>query len=344
MSTRHSLRFALPFASRLVAASAVAAILGLAPRASACSAPICVDSVIAPLGTTAEPATLPAGSAFVRVVRPGVGSTDPVMLSIERTRAGSTTTTTVSAVDGIAPLEDAEEGDVFVVTESHECTGGAPSSVSTTIEIGAPAEPPTALGTLSVAAPARTSVTVSDVSGPCTSSIDSVAASYEVTLDGSATPWGDAIEQQAFVDGVAWYEPTWTTGSGPSGSSYRFVFAACATPTTGQAFFDLDEGTHTLRVDGHVRGTDTTVSTSEVSFTLSCGTGGDAGAVDAGATGDDGGASAVDAGTTSDAGSPSSSGGGGCAVTRGRSDASRSFAVLALLVGLAMFSRRRPEI
>ncbi len=251
--------------SRLALASFLgAALVLLVVPSPALACTLACRATFAPTGTIAAPAHLPANGAYVAMV---AGSAP--QLTIVRTRAGVTTTTTVDTVGGLAGvalLPDAQAGDHFQVSAELTCGGGPVSNRATTeVEITDVVPLPTELGVVEVDVSRTLPVAVWDDRGGCTSDLRSAVATYTLALDPALDPWRDALVLTPMLDEHAWY------GASDGRIGPSFVYAPCDAPLPSQTDpGGTTPGRHTLRIQGALRGLDTTITTDTAELELTC--------------------------------------------------------------------------
>lgn len=239
-----------------------------APRASACSAPICPASVFMPQSSPTADAVpvVPENGAVVSLLTFGAPA-EALRVRATRVRGGESSELELAVEGGAVRLDGALDGDLWTLRESHACELGGPSGeAATTVRVGPAAALPGALGTLSASAPARRGVSVADGSGPCSSEIDSVVVELAVELDASAEPWGDLLRYETRVDGER-FPGLASTRDGPL---HAAVFVACEPPSWGQIVPDLEEGVHVVQRVAFLPGSDVPIASDELEVTLRC--------------------------------------------------------------------------
>jgi len=201
----------------------------------------------------------------------------------------------------------------------------------------------TALGTLTVGEAELGDLQVA-ASVSCNTLITASMVEVAITLGPELDPWADMLLFTTTVDGEVWRPNeggAWSAlahhppGASWTGRGTDLVYAMC---DDQQAIGTIDEpgvgaGTHTVTMSAELPGQDVSYSTAEASFSLDCSTA-------AGGSGGAGGGSSTGGGPDQ-----SSSGGteteSGCSCRHGPADPTRAGGLLALLVGMAAWRRRR---
>ncbi|UJR84966.1 hypothetical protein [Sandaracinus amylolyticus] len=254
---------------KMLVVAALLSVAAVSSPASACSAPACAAVSFVPqsVETADEIPVVPENGATLAIERwSGAVRSSTVRATI--VRDGASTEVELTADGPVVHLDGALEGDVWTVRETHACTDSLQSQEgTTTVRIGPPADAPTTLGTLHADAPVRREVTVADASGPCSSTIDSIAVDLHVTLDEHTDAWGALLRYETLVDGEVFLHGTSTLG----GSVPAVVFVACEAPTPGQLVSDLEEGTHVVQRRAFLPGSDEPIASDEIEIELDCG-------------------------------------------------------------------------
>ncbi|MCB9613629.1 MAG: hypothetical protein H6722_14380 [Sandaracinus sp.] len=250
----------------LAALAASLLTFGLPTPSRACSWLLCSQNTFVP---STDDRPIPASMPYVRLYAPGM---DPgsETITATRTRADVTSPVEVSLVDGLVRLDDAVEGDLWTLRESHTCGGGGMPSepIAATVRIGPSTAPPTVLGTLDVGETQIGPVDVSDVRGSCYTPIDAASATVDVVLDASVEPFAELLVWTTEVDGRPYAYHRSLIDRTPEGRAVLLV-AACEEPEPGQSAPDLEPGTHLVERLAWLPGSDVPLRAS-AEVTLEC--------------------------------------------------------------------------
>lgn len=200
------------------------------------------------------PANIPG--FWWRTTRYGM-EVDPSSITLSRRENGSQLTTVPVTIDlanqWIRPGADLSPGE-YTLTIGGPCSVGdsGPSELfSTSITVVPPAPLPESLGPLVVSQPIRAPITVAGGSGSCSTSLDAVYVTADVSPNILSGPWGRMLNYQVRVDGEHWFysETLAPKFAGWLKPPTSLLYHACEDYMLKGASLGLDAGEHEIVLD-----------------------------------------------------------------------------------------------
>jgi hypothetical protein len=220
--------------------------------AEACSPPPCWPGAFVPGDASTIPANAPG--LYWRPGRSGGGAastTSSVRLttvSAPSTALPFTATALPSGDYVIVPSAPLVEGTAYVLEDQSTC-GGSAGSPRVTFTAGPAAPLPTSLGTVStIGHGTRLGLEVATASGSCSTMIDAVTFSIELSPSAEAIPWSSLLLYETLVDDQPWAIQESINISSAPGESWKgrardLLFRTC-TPSPDASYPGMSPGTH----------------------------------------------------------------------------------------------------
>jgi hypothetical protein len=179
--------------------------------------------------------------------------------------------TTTALADGallIVPTNPLAENTTYVVTDGNTCESSGYAGPTTTFQVGATAELPTALGSLSVVSDTVEMITVGTSSGSCSTSILGHRVGITPNLIAEATPWTSVFHFETYVDDQLWRR-TESINIQASPRGTWELYRTCESTDTG-ASPGLAAGPHTVKVKATIPGTTTVLWSEPITVDMHC--------------------------------------------------------------------------
>lgn len=255
----------------LIAISGMAVFVYPVQPAQACAPPGCMPAVFWPVFEDGgEPAQIPENLARVWIRYWGLSVSEAAVAGT-RLRNGAQQAFALENTEGVIALPETQEGDEWVIEETHSCDNWAyPVSSQTRVRIGAAAPLPAVLGQLRVSGVRREEVQVADASGSCSSPIDAAVVEVSVDFAPEILPYRDLLRYDTLVDGATvWEAPGSIVRPYSEGETVR-IFVPCQTPGEYQMLPDIGEGMHTIVRRAYLPTVADPVASNQVTVTISC--------------------------------------------------------------------------
>ena len=260
-------------AKAMIAVAWMAAVAALmwTPDADACSAPACEpEGAYAPSMGQQVPANVPALLVTGNFSN-GAQDRPPKLMGPGQTLV-AVQTTFESQGWVVRPDAPLTPGETYTLTHDGQCFGHPEGDYSSSFNASEEAPLPTTLGTLTVSQEGTSTISV-PAGGSCVTDADGVYRLYEFTPDPSLAPWLPVVAWKLQVNGKPWAQ----TRHGTMGKEHLLqqdllrVYALCDNASTlTDAHRGLDEGTHTVELQGFLPGESAPFATLTDTVTLDC--------------------------------------------------------------------------
>ncbi len=227
-----------------------------------------------PRDATPVPANLPG--VYWRPLDSNSGGDDPADSSkvVLATAAAPTTPlpfTTTPLADGaylIVPTDPLVENTTYVVTDGNTCESAGTTGPTTSFQVGAAAQLPIVVGSLSVVSDTVEMMAVGTSSGSCSTSILAHRIGITPSLIFEALPWTSVFHFETYIDDQLWQRSESITTRASERGTW-VLYRTCESDDTG-ASPGLAAGPHTVKVKATIPGTSTVLWSESLSVDMHC--------------------------------------------------------------------------
>lgn len=173
-------------------------------------------------------------------------------------------------------VEDARY--VLVEQPNKDCRGLPQAEQAYPFSVSSAASRPHQLGAIAAGPAHRETIDVSSAGGSCSEPLQAAVVDVELELHASAKPWRDLLVYRTVVDDQPWEPRSDLASNAAPGTSWvgrgrDRLYAACAEVGSTIGRKGLSEGSHAVRFEATLPGSDTVYKSDTVEVELSCGGG-----------------------------------------------------------------------
>lgn len=251
----------------------------LAPRiADACSPETCSGGSLAPGNTGTVPANLPGlvWHPLLDRSKASPDAADPRKLTLTRSGDATPIAFTAHALPNqdllLVPDAPLTVGETYEANDATVCGFDDRSFAHNRFSVRPAVARPTTLGTLLSSAQSIGGFEVATFTGGCTTFAMTAWREIRLAMDPGTDEWLDLLQVRAIVDDQPWTRTPAPVSGAPgtrqAGASV-LVFRTCSFDTA-DADLGLTAGSHTIRMEATLPGTDIVVASDPITFDLDC--------------------------------------------------------------------------